>query len=172
MLEAIASHLDLNSLVNLAKSTSSLAHLQPKEQLVVREDFSYWSEYSSDPEPFLEVEVQTRRLLAIKLVWQWQGEWQDPLEAQLRLSMERFHSRSFDESSDGSSDESFDESSDEHISNYLTPFQRKGDRGNRQVQLMLLLVRAGKVRDKMETFLNLDFILSIRRCCKISSILL
>ena len=39
-LEKIASYLDFSSLVSLAASTSSLAHLQPKEQLVKGEDFS------------------------------------------------------------------------------------------------------------------------------------
>ena len=74
-LEAIASYLDFSSLVSLANSTSSLAHLQPTEQLVLREDFSYRSEYSSDPEPFVEVEVKTRGLVALKMVWEWHGEW-------------------------------------------------------------------------------------------------
>ena len=162
-LEAIASYLDLKSLVSLAKSSSSLAHLQPKEQLVVKEDFSYWSEYSSDPEPFVDVDVQTRRLVAIKIVWQWQGEWQDPQEAQA-LSMQRFHSSSFDETSDESSDESSgdwsDESYDGHISNCVSRFHRRGG-DERQVQLMLVLVRAGKVRLRNETFFSLNFILSI-----------
>ena len=39
-LEKIVSYLDFSSLVSLAASTSSLAHLQPKKQLVKGEDFS------------------------------------------------------------------------------------------------------------------------------------
>ena len=168
-LEAIASYLDFNSLVSLAKSTSSLAHLRPNKQLVAREDFSYWSEYSSDPEPFVDVDIQTRRLLAIKIVWQWQGEWQDPQEAQaLCLPMQRFQNRSLDESSDESSDDwsddcsndSSDESSDGHISNCVSRFHRRGG-DVRQAQLMLVLVRADKVWFRNETFFSLNLILSI-----------
>ena len=39
-LEKIASYLNFSSLVSLAATTSSLAHMQPKEQLVIGEDFS------------------------------------------------------------------------------------------------------------------------------------
>ena len=39
-LEKVASYLDFSSLVSLAASTSSLAFLQPTEQLVKGEDFS------------------------------------------------------------------------------------------------------------------------------------
>ena len=41
-LKEITSYLDFSSLVSLAASTSSLAHLQPKEQLVKGKDFSVY----------------------------------------------------------------------------------------------------------------------------------
>ena len=89
-LEKIASYLDFSSLVSLAASTSSLAHFQPKEQLVKGEDFSVagfdpdgiWDHDTNgqvygpepkppEPEPYFDVEVKTRGLLGIKLVWEW-----------------------------------------------------------------------------------------------------
>ena len=79
-LEKIASHLDFSSLVSLATSTSSLAHLQPKEQLIKVEDFSVagigWrsEERNHDPEHYFDVEVKTRGLLGIRMVWEWEGQ--------------------------------------------------------------------------------------------------
>ena len=89
-LERIASYLDFSSLVSLAASTPVLVHLQPKEQLVKGEDFSVagfdpdgiWDHDTSgqvygpqpkppEPEPYFDVEVKTRGLLGIKLVWEW-----------------------------------------------------------------------------------------------------
>ena len=96
-LEKIASYLDFSSLVSLATSTSSLAHLQPKEQLVKGEDFTVAGfdpharlrsrtprrDYDlrvyepkpkpHEPEPYFDVEVKTRGLLGIKMVWEWEG---------------------------------------------------------------------------------------------------
>ena len=80
-LEEIASYLDFNSLASLAASTSSLAHLQPKEQLVKGEDFSMAGRSYRDseernytPEPYFDVAVNTRGLLGIKMVWEWRGK--------------------------------------------------------------------------------------------------
>ena len=72
-LEEIASYLDFSSLVNLATCTSSLAHLQPKEQIVKGEDFSV-AERKHEPETYFDVEVKTRGLLAIKMAWEWEGK--------------------------------------------------------------------------------------------------
>ena len=76
-LEKIVSYLDFSSLVSLAASTSSLAHLQPKKQLVKGEDFSmagriYWKR-NHTPEHYFDVEVKTRGLLGIKMTWEWEG---------------------------------------------------------------------------------------------------
>ena len=91
-LEKIASYLDFSSLVSLAASTSSLAHLQPTEQLVKGEDFSvtgfdphgrprspHGRHYGPEPkphepEPYFDVEVKTRGLLGVKMVWEWEGK--------------------------------------------------------------------------------------------------
>ena len=76
-MEVIISYLDFSSIVNLANSHPCLAHLQPKEQLVVGKDFFICGEGGCTPEPhFLEVyfEVETGGLLAIKMVWQWRGK--------------------------------------------------------------------------------------------------
>ena len=79
-LEKIASYLDFSSLASLAASTSVLAHLQPKEQLVKGEDFSVAGrsrrseKRNHDPEHYLDVEVKTRGLLGIKMVWEWEGK--------------------------------------------------------------------------------------------------
>ena len=87
-LERIASYLNFSSLVNLAATTSSLAHLQPKEQLVIGEEFSVpglcsrsWrSDSDSDTEsatvtdPNFDVEVKTQGLLGIKRVWECKGK--------------------------------------------------------------------------------------------------
>ena len=79
-LEEIASYLDFSSLVSLAASTSVLAHLQPMEQLVKGEDFSVAGisqrseKRNHDPEHYLDVEVKTRGLLGIKMVWEWEGK--------------------------------------------------------------------------------------------------
>ena len=98
-LEKIASHLDFSSLVSLASSSSSVAFLQPKEQIVKGENF-YVAGISlphaleaqirfrrgqthfpsllekrrnPDPEHFFDVVVETQGLLGIKLVWEWDG---------------------------------------------------------------------------------------------------
>ena len=125
-MERIASYLDFSSLVSLATSTSSLAHLQPKEQLVKGEDFSVGGfkkfqrrtgqrrekreetevieefyvdvdvkgeDFSVDGfklfqpeqsraeqrallrrEHYFDVEVKTRGLLGINMVWEWEGK--------------------------------------------------------------------------------------------------
>ena len=84
-MERIASYLDFSSLVSLATSTPSLAHLQPKEQLVKGEDFSVSgfqlfqygrprAKRNNDPEHYFDVEVKTRGLLGIKMVWEWEGK--------------------------------------------------------------------------------------------------
>ena len=78
-LEKIASYLDFSSLASLASSTSSLAHLQPKEQIVKGQDFSVGSRRFENrvikhyPEPYFDIEVKTRGLLGIKMVWEWEG---------------------------------------------------------------------------------------------------
>ena len=72
-LEEIASYLNFSSLVSLAACTSSLAHLQPKEQIVKGEDFSV-AERKHEPETYFDVEVKTRGLLAIKMAWEWEGK--------------------------------------------------------------------------------------------------
>merc|ERR1711971_1407014 len=80
-LEVIASYLDFSSLVSLSSSTSSLAHLQPKQQIVKGENFSLagigWrsGKRKHDPEHYFDVEVKTRGLLGIKMVWDWEGRW-------------------------------------------------------------------------------------------------
>ena len=80
-LEKIASYLDFSSLVSLAASTSSLAHLQPKEQLVKGEDFSLCEVYIrlKGKTPYME---QRRFLLkTITLTWRskpeacWVSSW-------------------------------------------------------------------------------------------------
>ena len=71
-LEIVVSYLDFSSLVSLANSTSSLAYLQPKEQHVIGEDFSIRGRAAVNP--YLDVKVETRGLLGIKLVWEWKGQ--------------------------------------------------------------------------------------------------
>ena len=81
-LEKITTYLDFSSLVSLAASTSSLAHLQPKEQIVKGENFSVagfnpWRNSANQnrgPEPYFDMEVKTRGLLGIKMVWEWEGK--------------------------------------------------------------------------------------------------
>ena len=80
-LKVIVSYLDFSSLVSLSASTSSLAHLQPKQQIVKGENFSvagfnpmYSQKRNHDPEHFFDVEVETRGLLGIKMVWEWEGK--------------------------------------------------------------------------------------------------
>ena len=81
LLEKIASYLDFSSLVSLAASTSSLAHLQPKKQLVKGGNFSMAGRISyrkgkkgnHTPEHYFDVEVKTRGLLGIKMTWEWEG---------------------------------------------------------------------------------------------------
>jgi len=75
-LEIVVSYLDFSSLVSLANSTASLAYLQPKEQHVIREDYSIEGRAASNPSNpsnYFDVKVETRGLLGIKLVWQWKG---------------------------------------------------------------------------------------------------
>ena len=71
-LEIVVSYLDFSSLVSLANSTASLANLQPKEQHVIGEDFSIRGRAAVNP--YLDVKVETRGLLGIKLVWEWKGQ--------------------------------------------------------------------------------------------------
>ena len=79
-LEIVVSYLDFSSLVSLANSTASLAYLQPKEQHVIGEDFSIIYKYDfsirgrAAVNPYLDVKVETRGLLGIKLVWEWKGQ--------------------------------------------------------------------------------------------------
>ena len=75
-LEAIASNLDFSSLVSLANTNSSFAHLQPKEQHVVGQDFSANGPNDGHfcPETYFDVEVLTRGLVAIKMVWEWKDQ--------------------------------------------------------------------------------------------------
>ena len=77
-LEKIASFLDFSSLVSLAASTCSLAHLQPKEQVIKGEDFSVRhrcrESRKHDPEHYFDVEVKTRGLLGINMVFEWEGK--------------------------------------------------------------------------------------------------
>ena len=90
LLKVIASYLDFSSLVNLSASTSSMAHLQPKQQIVKGENFSVAGfnptysqkrisqkgisrQRSHHPEHYFDVEVETRGLLSIKMVWEWEG---------------------------------------------------------------------------------------------------
>ena len=90
----IESYLDFSSLVSLSTSTSSLAHLQPKQQIVKGENLlvagfnptysqkrisqkgisrRIWKR-SHHPEHYFNVEVETRGLLGIKMVWEWEGK--------------------------------------------------------------------------------------------------
>ena len=77
--KVIVSYLDFSSLVSLSASTSSLAHLQPKQQIVKGEKFSVrgigWrsEKRKHDPEHYFDVEIKTRGLLGIKMVWDWEG---------------------------------------------------------------------------------------------------
>ena len=71
--------LDMNSdliQVNLANSNSRLAHLQPKEQHVVGQDFSVSGPHDGHfcPETYFDVEVLTRGLVAVKMVWEWRDQ--------------------------------------------------------------------------------------------------
>ena len=87
-LEKITSFLDFSSLVNLAATTSSLAHLRPKEQLVIGKDFSvpglcsrpWHNDRDSDTEsdtatdPNFDVEVKSQGFLGTKIVWECKGK--------------------------------------------------------------------------------------------------
>ena len=75
-LEAIASNLDFSSLVSLAKTNTNLAFLQPKEQHVVGQDFSVSGPYDGPDQTYFDVEVLTRGLVAIKMVWEWKDQVQ------------------------------------------------------------------------------------------------
>ena len=80
-LEKVTSYLDFDSLASLAASHSSLAHVQPSKQIVYGADLLIktknwqWQKDGGcrDPETCLEVEVKTRGLLGIKMVWEWEG---------------------------------------------------------------------------------------------------
>ena len=93
-LKVIASYLDFSSLVSLSASTSSLAHLQPKQQIVKGENFSVagfnptyspkrisqkgisrhiWKR-NHHPEHYFDVVIETGGLLGIKMVWEWEGK--------------------------------------------------------------------------------------------------
>ena len=77
VLDEIASKLDFTSLVNLATSSTDLAHLQPKEQQVSGEDFSFHQEYSDGhfcPKTYFDVEVVTRGLAGVKMAWEWKDQ--------------------------------------------------------------------------------------------------
>ena len=75
-LEAIISYLDFSSIVSLANSHPSLSHLQPKEQIVIGEDFYISGQggcmpMPHCPEPYFDVKVETKGLLSIKMTWEW-----------------------------------------------------------------------------------------------------
>ena len=77
-LEAIISYLDFSSIVSLANSHPSLAHLQPKEQNIIGEDFCISGEGGCTPMPhfperYFDVRVETKGLQSIKMVWEWKG---------------------------------------------------------------------------------------------------
>ena len=77
-LEAIISYLDFSSIVSLANSHPSLAHLQPKEQNIIGEDFCISGEGGCTPmphfpEPYFDVRVETKGLQSIQIVWEWKG---------------------------------------------------------------------------------------------------
>ena len=77
-LEVIISYLDFSSIVSLANSHPSLAHLQPKEQIIIGEDFCISGEggctpWPHIPEPYFDVRVETKGLQSIKMVWEWKG---------------------------------------------------------------------------------------------------
>ena len=69
--------LDTNTAqVSLASTNTSLAHLQPKEQHVVGQDFSVSGPNDGHfcPETYFDVEVLTRGLVAVKMVWEWRDQ--------------------------------------------------------------------------------------------------
>ena len=80
-LEKVTSYLDFDSLASLAASHPSLAHVQPSKQIVYGADLLIktknwqWQKDGGcrDPEICLDVEVKTRGLLGIKMVWEWEG---------------------------------------------------------------------------------------------------
>ena len=79
-LEVIVSYLDFSSLVSLANTHPSFAYLQPKDQLVIGEDFTVsgigWGRRGEEhhPEPYLDVKIETQGLLGVKMVWEWKGQ--------------------------------------------------------------------------------------------------
>ena len=75
-MEVIISYLDFSSIVSLANSHPSLAHLQPKEQIVIGEDFNISGQGGQGgcPQPYFDVRVETKGLLSIKMVWEWKGQ--------------------------------------------------------------------------------------------------
>ena len=78
-LEEIASYLDFSSIDSLAACTSSLAHLQAKVELVKGDDFSvagFNPAFSEEQNlmPYFDVEVKTRGLLGVRMVWEWEGK--------------------------------------------------------------------------------------------------
>ena len=92
VLYEIASKLDFSSLVNLATSTTDLAHLQPKEQQVSGEDFSIHEEYSDGhfcPKTYFDVEVVTRGLVGVKMAWEWKDQGWGNQKGQVWLQLVR-----------------------------------------------------------------------------------
>ena len=73
-LEAIISYLDFSSIGSLANSHPSFAHLQPKEQIIIGEDFCISAlQTGQRPKPYFDVKVETKGLQSIKMVWEWRG---------------------------------------------------------------------------------------------------
>ena len=77
-MEVIISYLDFSSIVSLANSHPSLAHLQPKEQNIIGEDFCISGEGGCTPMPhiperYFDVRVETKGLQSIQIVWEWKG---------------------------------------------------------------------------------------------------
>ena len=92
VLDEIASKLDFTSLVNLATSSTDLAHLQPKEQQVSGEDFSFHQEYSDGhfcPKTYFDVEVVTRGLAGVKMAWEWKDQGWGNQKGQVWLQLVR-----------------------------------------------------------------------------------
>ena len=92
VLDEIASKLDFTSLVNLATSSTDLAHLQPKEQQVSGEDFSIHQDFSDGhfcPKTYFDVEVVTRGLVGVKMAWEWKDQGWGNQKGQVWLQLVR-----------------------------------------------------------------------------------
>ena len=92
VLDEIASKLDFTSLVNLATSSTDLAHLQPKEQQVSGEDFSIHQDFSDGhfcPKTYFDVEVVTRGLAGVKMAWEWKDQGWGNQKGQVWLQLVR-----------------------------------------------------------------------------------